>query len=176
MSKFDYSKCFCDFSLILLIFIFLTYPIEMDNFSHSLLGKFCAVILIAYYTIQNIMYGLLFCIVVIYYYQIHHTKHLFSSNFEAFNDYVPEENNNQDTENFIKKHCDSEKITYNGFVVNQEMKEHVFPELKTHSNCNPCDPMCKFSISNRKLITEDEIIKPKSSNDWFSDIIQKFSK
>jgi hypothetical protein len=68
--KFEYSKCFCDFSLIILIFIFLTYPAEMEHFSHSILGKLCAVILIAYYTTQNLMYGLLFCIVVIYYYQV----------------------------------------------------------------------------------------------------------
>jgi hypothetical protein len=71
---FEYSKCFCDFSLILLIFVFLSYPTEMNEFSHSFLGKFCVIVLIVYYTLQNIIYGLLFCIITIYYYQLDHTN------------------------------------------------------------------------------------------------------
>jgi hypothetical protein len=155
MDKFDFSKCFCDFSLIVLIYLFLTYPIEMDNFSHSILGKFCAAMLIAYYTVQNIMYGLLFCIVVIYYYQIHHTSHIFSSNFENFTDYDV-----------------SIAQSSNYPIIRSETEEYLHKDQ--HSNCNPCNGMCKFSISNQKLRTEDEIVKPKNSNEWFSEIVNKF--
>lgn len=156
--KFDFSKCFCDFSLIIIIYLFLTYPIEMDNFSHSILGKFCAAILIAYYTVQNIMYGLLFCIVVIYYYQKHHTSHIFTSHFENFADY-------QDS---------SVEQEINTQITPTETEEYLHKN-PPNSNNTPCNNgMCKYSISNQKLRTEDEIVKPKNSNEWFSEIIHKF--
>ena len=188
--KFEYSKCFCDFSLIILIFIFLTYPTEMEHFSHSILGKLCAVILIAYYTTQNLIYGLLFCLVVIYYYQLHHfsadTKKVaegFTSVdfYESgkYTDYVepvvyPERDPSE--LDFIQNHCDKAgNLNYKEFDINPEMVEHVFPEVQTsgHSVCNPCNPMCKFSVINNKLRTEAEIVKPKSSNEWFSIVMDK---
>jgi len=188
--KFEYSKCFCDFSLIILIFVFLTYPTEMEHFSHSILGKLCAVILIAYYTTQNLMYGLLFCIVVIYYYQVKQfamdTKKAaegFTSvdlyeagkytNYVAPALYPPRDD---DESAFVQKHCDmGGELKYKNFAINPEMVEHVFPEVHAtgHSVCNPCHPMCKFSVINQKLRTEEEIVKPKSSNEWFSTILGK---
>jgi len=180
MSKFDYSKCFCDFSLIILIFLFFTYPTSMDNFSHTILGKFCAVILIAYYSQQNIIYGLLFCVVVIYYYQMT----LFS--YENFTSTLLDNTSVQtpDTKeaescsetkkkkDFINNYCVDDKLKYKELTVNPEMVEHVFPEIKTHehSACNPCNPLCKFSVSNIKLRAEEEIVKPKNSNDYVSDV------
>ena len=187
--KFEYSKCFCDFSLIFLIFIFLTYPTEMEQFSHSILGKLCAVILIAYYTIQNLIYGLLFCIVVIYYYQIHHfavDSKKVAEGFTSVDLYeagkytnytepvVYPERGEAELE-FIQNHCDKGgDLKYKEFTINPEMTEHVFPEIQTtgHSVCNPCNPMCKFSVINNKLRTEDEIVKPKSSNEWVSIVIE----
>ena len=188
--KFEYSKCFCDFSIIFLIFIFLTYPTEMEYFSHSILGKLCAVIFIAYYTTQNLIYGLIFCLVVIYYYQLHHfsadTKKV-AEGFTSVDIYesgkytdhiepVVYPERNQSELDFIQNHCDNDgHLNYKEFNINPEMVEHVFSEVQTsgHSVCNPCNPMCKFSIINNKLRTESEIVKPKSSNEWFSIVIDK---
>jgi len=187
----------------------------MDNFSHTILGKFCAVILIAYYSQQNIIYGLLFCVVVIYYYQMT----LFSyENFTTISvgdrlgptlldntsvqtgpnltpnvaslpqgltpnlGVLPEEfeytkeaelcSETKKKKDFINNYCVDDKLKYKELTVNPEMVEHVFPEIKTHehSACNPCNPLCKFSVSNIKLRTEEEIVKPKNSNDYVSDV------
>ena len=163
----------------------------MEQFSHSILGKLCAVILIAYYTTQNLIYGLLFCVVVIYYYQFHQFAMDTQKIAEGFTsvdfyesgkytNYVepvvyPTRSENEDL--FVQKNCDiGGDLKYNNFTVNPEMVEHVFPEVQTsgHSVCNPCNPMCKFSIMNNKLRTEEEIVKPKSSNEWFSTIFVDF--
>ena len=180
MSKFDYSKCFCDFSLIILIFLFFTYPTSMDNFSHTILGKFCAVILIAYYSQQNIIYGLLFCVVVIYYYQMtlfsyeNFTTTLLDNTSIQTEDTKEAEScsETKKKKDFINNYCVDDKLKYKELTVNPEMAEHVFPEIKTHehSSCNPCNPLCKFSVSNIKLRTEEEIVKPKNSNDYVSDV------
>ena len=73
---------------------------------------------------------------------------------------------------FINNYCVDDKLKYKELSVNPEMVEHVFPEIKTHehSACNPCNPLCKFSVSNTKLRTEEEIVKPKNSNDYVSDV------
>jgi hypothetical protein len=166
----------------------------MSEFSESILGKFCAVILIAYYTTQNIIYGLLFCIVVIYYYQVYYFTSLKICNGTPFGpttrdsvsinqpgslleNFVspldesqklakiyPERNGEES--DFIRRYCDGDQLKYKDLIVNPEMTEHVFPEVKTHSVCNPCNPMCKFSISNNKLRTEEELVIPKESNQW----------
>jgi hypothetical protein len=59
-----------------------------------------------------------------------------------------------------------------GIPVNNEMAEHVFPELKFDgSACNPCDTTCAFSLLSQKLNMEDELTRPKSSRigDFSSD-------
>lgn len=154
----------------------------MDQFSHSILGKFCAVMLIAYYTVQNLMYGLLFCIMVIYYYQMS----FFTKSPVFFSDLGKEnfENENiinntkKENNDFLEKYCVDGKLKYKEYDIHSEMAEHVFPEVKSdgHSACNPCNPTCKFSISNNKLRTEEEIVKPKSSNEYFPDVMSHISK
>jgi len=190
MARFEYSKCFCDFSLILIIFLFFTFPAWMDDFSHSILGKLCAVILIAYYTTHNLVYGLLFCIAVIYYYHyqqegsaIRMVKLEGMATYPGEPDFpatidrplYPERTDAE--QEFVDTHCKNGELQYKHFSVHPEMTEHVFPEVKTtaHSVCNPCNPTCKFSLSNQKLRTEEEIVKPKSSNDWFTAVLSRVS-
>lgn len=63
-----FNRCFCDFSLIIIIYLFLIIPKDMYNFSHSILGKAFIVLFISYYAYNDIVYGLLFCLLVIFYY------------------------------------------------------------------------------------------------------------
>ena len=215
--KFDFSKCSCDFSLIFLIFLFVTYPKEMKSFSHSILGRFAAVMMIVLYTMFDVFYGFLFCIVVIYYYQLDNSlnthegffwewvedsgkKDLFDKkvqNTTVYMNYKPEniyqaEGSNfninsisntlpidsllpeigENEQKFRDENCSSGILKLNDLEVNPEMSEHIFHELKFDNlPCNPCNPHCKFSIIDKKIRTEEELIKPKSSNEWL-DIIQ----
>jgi hypothetical protein len=66
---------------------------------------------------------------------------------------------------FQNKHCVGGKLKYKGLTVNNEMAEHVFPELKfTNGTCNPCDNTCSYVI-NSKLEVERDIVTPKESKD-----------
>jgi hypothetical protein len=75
---------------------------------------------------------------------------------------------------FRQKHCAKGSLMNKGQVVKPEMAEHVFPEIKQDDfhKCNICDPSCGFEIvdnqmSNRLMKAEENLIKPKSSNDFF---------
>ena len=218
--KFDFSKCSCDFSLIILIFLFVSCPKEMKEFSHSVLGRLVAVLMIIFYSTVDLFYGLFFCIVVIYYYQLDTNENMLNihegffwewreetgkspifdkevHNTTVYLSYDPENTYQNEGSSFNKhsisntrplesiqaetgeqeqkfrdENCSSGILKYNDLIVNLEMAEHIFNDLKFDGNpCNPCDPMCKFSILEKKIKIEEELVKPKNSNEW-NDIIQ----
>jgi hypothetical protein len=74
---------------------------------------------------------------------------------------------------FRKKHCSKGHLMHKGQVVKPESAEHVFPELKQDDfhKCNVCDPNCRFELINNQseklLKAEENLIKPKSSNEFF---------
>jgi hypothetical protein len=74
---------------------------------------------------------------------------------------------------FRKKHCSKGHLKHKGQVVKPESAEHVFPELKQDDfhKCNVCDPNCRFDLINNQseklLKAEENLIKPKSSNEFF---------
>ena len=70
---------------------------------------------------------------------------------------------------FRQKFCKSGHLVHKGQIVKPEMAQHVFPEIEQADfhKCNICDPACSFNITERNMRTEEDLIKPKSSNDWF---------
>lgn len=54
---------------IIALFLVLAYSRKMAQFSHSVLGKLVAVIIIVYYTHENKLLGLLACSLFVFYYQ-----------------------------------------------------------------------------------------------------------
>ena len=85
-------------------------------------------------------------------------------------------NNEAAKEMFKKEYCEKGHLIYKGQLVNPEMSEHIFPEIKlNHEKCNLCDPACDFSIKEEQMRIENDLIKPKSSNDWFDYMKTMFS-
>ena len=79
---------------------------------------------------------------------------------------------------FIKEKCRNGVIMYKDMPVKPEMVDHVFSEVHftTDTKCNPCDRTCAYSIIENKLATEEELGRPKNSNDvfeWFSHVFTK---
>jgi hypothetical protein len=192
--KFKLSKCLCDFIPIILICFFVFFPKEAVPFSHTILGRFLAVLLIVFYSKKSVVLGLLMCIIVIYYYQMENFEYMLNvpegflwdlttstgktEKYEKdFTPYKYEEYdklNNDLKERFQKEHCVNGELIYKETRVNPEMSEHVFSELQfEHSPCNPCNPSCKFSIIEQKIKTEEELVKPKNSNEWFDTIFSR---
>jgi hypothetical protein len=175
-----------DFIVIILISLFVFYPDRMIPFSHTSLGRLLAISLIVYYTKLDRTLGLFLCLLTIYYYQQDNFEHMLNIS-EGFlwdmtlTPYEPEVYkrlndellNNQ--KNFRETHCSAGILVNKGVPVKIEMAEHVFPEIEFDGTpCNPCASNCKFSILSKKLKLEEELIRPKDSNDTiFSSVIIK---
>ena len=74
------------------------------------------------------------------------------------------------TEKFRQKNCDKNgNLVYKGQVVNPEMAEHVFSNIQTDDfhKCNVCDSSCEFRLVDERIQAEENLVKPKSSNDFF---------
>ena len=186
---------------IIIIFILLSYPKTVVEFSNSILGRFIAVSIIIFYSSLDKYLGLLVCGLVIFYYQMDFVEGIISEINENFDNItssieIPTINNAKDTittlinnsykqytyyndlynerpmqpqenqleKDFKTKNCDEEgNLIFTQSIINLEMIEHLFPEIKFSKNkCNPCDNNCKFNIVDKKLITEEKM-KPIST-------------
>ena len=70
---------------------------------------------------------------------------------------------------FRKTYCKKGHLVHKGQNVSNENTEHIFPEIKQtneYHKCNLCDNTCDFSFVNKRLDTEEILVKPKDSNDW----------
>ena len=199
-SKFKLSKCLHDFIPIILITLFVFFPNRTIPFSHTTLGRFLSIMLIVYYTKKDITVGLFICILVIFYYQIDQFEYMLniSEGFlwemtfddgkppvynENYTPYKYEmyhelntklQNESSPEKKFQEDNCVNGELQLKGVNINPEMSNHVFPELNfENSPCNPCNPMCKFSIIANKIRVEEELLKPKNSNEWFDTIFSR---
>ena len=73
------EKTIFQFIPIILIFLFLRYTENTVVVSHTVLGKLFAVSLILFYTKIDVMYGLIVCLLVIFYYQSDYVEGMKSS-------------------------------------------------------------------------------------------------
>ena len=99
--------------------------------------------------------------------------------FESYQSLYPViniEDFNAAKEEFIKEKCKNGVVMYKDMPVKPEMVDHVFSEINftTKTKCNPCDRTCAYTIVESKLATEEELGRPKNSNDVFEWIKQLF--
>jgi len=76
------NACIMDFIPILLLFSFAYYSNEMEQFSNTVLGKILAISIIIYYTNENPLYGLIFCLLTIIYYQTKYAEGMENENVD----------------------------------------------------------------------------------------------
>jgi len=128
-----------EFSLIIILCLFVFFTDQTLSFSRNILGKFLTVSLLIFYTSVNVIYGLIFCILVIIYYKTDFVEQLLNMN--------DGEQNNQRI--YIEK------------------KELLQPTTKQKPPVE-LSPV-ELSISQDKITVEEDIMKPKNSNDSFLD-------
>jgi hypothetical protein len=76
------NDCIVDFIPIILLFSFAYYSNEMEQFSNTVLGKILAISIIIYYTNENPLYGLIFCLLTIIYYQTKYIEGMENENVD----------------------------------------------------------------------------------------------
>ena len=73
---------------------------------------------------------------------------------------------------FKKQNCKNGQLKYKNMSVKNEMAPHIFSELNyTNGPCNPCTESCNYSIIEEKMKMEEELVKPKNSNDFVSSVM-----
>jgi Na+/H+ antiporter NhaC len=91
MKKTNYLKLVVNFVPIILLFLLVTYTPEFVKFSHSILGKAFAVILILFYVKLDFILGLFVCALVIFYYQTDYVESFNNMLNEGFTEKLDEE-------------------------------------------------------------------------------------
>ena len=91
MKKTNYLKLVVNFVPIILLFLLVTYTPEFVKFSHTILGKAFAVILILFYVKLEFILGLFVCALVIFYYQTDYVESFNNMLNEGFTEKMEDE-------------------------------------------------------------------------------------
>jgi hypothetical protein len=93
-------------------------------------------------------------------------------NENRMNNHMKKDHNVDVTAAFKKQNCKNGQLKYKNILVKNEMAPHIFSELNyTNGPCNPCAESCNYSIIEEKMKTEEELVKPKNSNDFVSSVM-----
>ncbi len=133
----------CQFIPIILLFLYLRYPMKMNDWSVTILGKLLALSLIVFYTCIDKLYGLAVCVLVIFYYHRFYIEGL-----ETLTDTLRTQ--------FESQNCQNGKLIHKNMEVKSEMASHIFPEIKyTGYPCNPCDNLCQYDVIEEKRMANN---------------------
>jgi len=168
------------------ILLAIIYPKYTSDFLNSYLGKFVAIFVVIIYALYDVLYGVVLCLLLICFYELNWNSrsmpalNLFdigdifkgTEGFDGISEilttatFEPMVTHDSLTE-FRDSRCKGGELYYRGLKVNPEMAEHVYPDIHyAGGRCNPCDPNCVFSLSLNKIAAEEEVVKPRSSNEF----------
>jgi hypothetical protein len=159
---------------ILLIVFFFLYTKQTIEFSHTILGKLIAIIIIIFYTNEDIYHGGLICSIIILYYLLSQPKHHCHKECKCNTkeSFSSDDINESAKTTFRKNHCIDNKLKYKNMTVKPDYADMIFEEVSfTNNPCNPCDKSCGFSIIEEKIKKEDDLVRPKDSNDGWLGLV-----
>lgn len=149
---------------IILLYLFLTLSKDFVIFSHSLLGKVLAILIIIYYTILDKRVGLLICSIVILYYQSDYIENFLNIDNvmpDLFNNKEGMQNKNEETESFNCTSCKSSNLNVENMCNINEVynsKQKVERSMEEMQNQNG------YLEEFRKQYCDDNQLKYKNMN------------
>jgi hypothetical protein len=182
MKKTNYLKLVVNFVPIILLFLLVTYTPEFVKFSHTILGKAFAVILILFYVSLDIILGLFVCALVIFYYQTDYVESFNNMLNEDFTEKLEGEEKEKNESEEIGENEESEKSEKNKDKDNIEQIKKVkkvetpietTESFETLEDAYPLAPTTEISYDKsvdnfRKehckkghLINKGQIVKPE---------------
>jgi len=166
-------KLILNFLPIIIIFLLVTYSDEMAQWSHTILGKFFAVFLIIFYTRIDVLFGLVVCGLVVFYYQTDYVEgftHLPET--EGFSTIVlPESKHDLANETAARPENQSETPV----DVSLDLLADAYPQTPTESVLyDPkLDRFRQKNCSKGHLVHKGQIVNPEMSEHVFPEIEQK---
>lgn len=141
-----YVLLFAELIPLFLFYVFFVYSDSVIWFSTTYLGKLIAIAIIVFYTSIHWIYGLFICILIILYYQSDIIEGMQPNYYTPI---VHPVNNNSDLLDPVD--------------IDHKTQEYAFINDFTQVN-NQTVPL--RSITESKLTTQEEIMYPKTSDDW----------
>ena len=175
MKKTNYLKLVVNFVPIILLFLLVTYTPEFVKFSHTILGKAFAVILILFYVKLDFILGLFVCALVIFYYQTDYVESFNNMLNEGFTEEMDEEkqeSGEQEAEEAEEGKEDKDKSTESTEAF--ERLEDAYPLTPTSEityNKNS-DNFRKTHCKKGHLIHKGQIVKPEMAEHVFPNVEQ----
>jgi hypothetical protein len=170
MKKIDSFKLVVNFVPIILLFLLVTYTPEFVKFSHTILGKAFAVILILFYVKLDFILGLFVCALVIFYYQTDYVESFnnmlnegFTEKMEKGSDKVKEETVEK------KKHIESTETAESFETIEDAYPLEPTTEIKYDKNV---DNFRKAHCKKGHLIHKGQIVKPEMAEHVFPSMKQ----
>ena len=168
MKKNDTVKIVVNFVPILLLYLLVTYTPEFVRFSHTILGKAFAVILILFYVKLDMIIGLFVCALVVFYYQ---TDYVESFNLlkEGFSQDILEDKKQLDD----KEKSDNNKTEDNTSDEGFHLLADAYPieSAKKISDVS-IDQFRKKHCKKGHLIHKGQTVTPEMSEHVFPEIKQ----
>ena len=160
-----YRKFVVNFIPIVLLYLLVTYTREFAKFSHTILGKALAVILILFYLKMDKIIGILVCVLVIFYYQTDYV--------ESFNNML----NNDEKEEGMAENDDDGSENYENEEKDESMEdfdtlENAYPENNL-GNENSIDTFRKTYCKNGHLLHKGQYVPPEMAEHVYPEIKQK---
>jgi hypothetical protein len=152
-----------NFIPIILLYLLVTYTPEFVKFSHTILGKALAVILILFYVKLDLIIGLFVCALVVFYYQ---TDYVESFNNMLNEGFTEKEETTEEKEEFTEEEKDNEDTTEKKVsepvTENFERLEDAYPTKEVKHDI-ATDNFRKSHCEKGHLIHKGQIIKPEMS-------------
>jgi len=177
MSKIDVQKLLLNFIPIILLYLLVSYTPEFVKFSHTILGKAFAIIIIIFYVKIDIYIGSLVCALVILYYQTDYV--------ESFNNMLNVEEQDKEEEERIKDKQNKEEdkgamddvpMSYEGFEnLNDAYPEQKLDDLDIFENKNKNKETVNFRKKHCEkghLMHKGQIVKSEMASHVFPEIKQ----
>lgn len=149
-----------------IIFLIYTMPISVYKFSSSFFGKVLILGSIICASYKNITYGIILAVLFMLVSEIGRMERFTtlqesSTSFENINNFegmVVKEPKIPVKDAFITEHCGAKKTKFNLETIEEDFRGLEF----TDGVCDPCDPTCRYNISNTadNLYQFDKLIKP----------------
>jgi hypothetical protein len=178
MKKLDTFKLVVNFVPIILLFLLVTYTPEFVKFSHTILGKAFAVILILFYVKLDLILGLFVCALVIFYYQTDYVESFNNMLNEGFTEKLEGEEESEKSEESEESKKSEENKDKDNIEKVKKVKKVETPietteSFETLEDAYPLAPTTEISYDKsvdnfRKehckkghLINKGQIVKPE---------------
>lgn len=170
MSKIDVQKLLINFIPIILLYLLVSYTPEFVKFSHTILGKAFAIIIIMFYVKIDIYLGLLVCALVILYYQTDYV--------ESYNNMLNDAEQSPDEMKQIEQRKKEDETSMNDVPISYEGFENLndaYP-INTMNDTifdkNANDDFRKKHCEKGHLIHKGQKVKAEMASHLFPEIKQ----